>query len=146
MKVILTTDVPKVGNKYDVKKFKDGFARNVLIARGLAILATPKALAQLDGKKKLMKLHKDDELQSFSEIVEKIKNKEIKIKVKCNEKGHLFKAVNSKDVALYIKEELNLDIDENDLEKINIKELGKHNIKIKKGENEASFDINIIAL
>jgi len=146
MKVILTTDVPKVGNKYDVKEFKDGFARNVLIAKGLAKLATPSALAELDEKKKLIQLHKKGELESFNDLVEKIKNKKIEIKVKCNDKGHLFKAVNSKDVVSYIKEELGESIDENDLEKINIKKLGKHNIKIKKGENEASFHINIVAI
>jgi hypothetical protein len=47
MKVILLTDVPKVGNRYDVKDFADGYAKNVLIAKGLAELATPHALMKL---------------------------------------------------------------------------------------------------
>ncbi len=57
MKVILLTDIPKVGNKYDVKEFKEGYAQNVLLAKGLAILATPGELVKIeDRKKKMLKI------------------------------------------------------------------------------------------
>ncbi|HQC46340.1 MAG TPA: 50S ribosomal protein L9, partial [Candidatus Paceibacterota bacterium] len=52
MKVILLTDVPKIGNRYDVKELKDGFAQNALIAKGLAVLATKSELAKIENRKK----------------------------------------------------------------------------------------------
>ncbi len=55
MKVILLTDIPKVGNKYDVKEFKEGYAQNVLLSKGLACLATKSELAKLDDRKNKLK-------------------------------------------------------------------------------------------
>ena len=52
MKVIFLQDVPKVGKRHDVKEINDGYVMNFLIPRKLAILATPKAVAELDKRKK----------------------------------------------------------------------------------------------
>ena len=60
MKVILLTDIPKVGNKYDVKDFKEGYAQNVLLAKGLACLATKAELAKLDDRKRVMEKKKQE--------------------------------------------------------------------------------------
>src|SRR5680860_1422432 len=98
MKVILLTDVPKVGNRYEVKEFKDGYARNVLIAKGLAILATPKALIDLNKKKSEMTNKKKEEDDTFNSLLNNIKSKKIILKVKANEKGHLFKGIGPRDV------------------------------------------------
>jgi large subunit ribosomal protein L9 len=54
MKVILLADVPKVGNRYDIKDLKEGYAPNVLISKGLACLATKAELAKLDDMKNKM--------------------------------------------------------------------------------------------
>ena len=51
MKVILLKDVPKIGQRYDIKDFADGYARNALINKGLAIQATPAELAKIDAIK-----------------------------------------------------------------------------------------------
>ncbi len=143
MKVILLTDVPKVGNRYDIKELKDGFAQNVLIARGLAILATPKALADLANKKSKMSQKKNTEIETFNDLVKSLKDRKISIKVKANEKGHLFKSIGSRDIVKTIKEEMNLDVDEKNIIMENIKELGVHKIILKKGETQGDFEINI---
>ncbi len=145
MKVILTTDVPKVGNRYDVKELKDGFAQNVLIARGLAILATPKALSQLADKKKNMTQEKNEEIENTSNLIKNLKSQKIIIEVKCNEKGSLFKAVNSSDVVNAIKGEAGLIVEKNIIDVGHIKEIGIHKIKIKKGITEGEFQIEIVA-
>ena len=62
MKVILLTDIPKVGNRYDVKEFKDGYAINVLISKGLAEMATPHALGKLASKKAEMDKKRKEEV------------------------------------------------------------------------------------
>ena len=90
MKVILLTDVPKIGNRYDVKELKDGFAQNALIAKGLAILATKSELAKIENRKKETDQKKALGNRLFEEILSKVNDKEIIIKAKANDKGHLF--------------------------------------------------------
>ena len=132
MKVILLTDIPKVGNKYDVKDFKEGYAQNVLLAKGLAILATKSELAKIEAKKKQKIKKKEEEMSSFKELISSVGNKTIVVKAKANEKGHLFKSVNTKDVVLAIKEIANIDIDESSLLMEHIKSVGTFTITISK--------------
>ena len=103
MKVILLIDVPKIGKKDDVLELKDGFAHNVLISKGKAILATPQALSQLESKKAKREREKQEENKTFSSLVSEINNKKITIKAKANDKGVLFKSVTPKDVSIAIK-------------------------------------------
>jgi len=144
MKVILLTDIPKVGNKYDVKEFKEGYAQNVLLAKGLAILATPGELAKLEDRKKKMLKIKEEETKSFNDLIATVGNKTIVIKAKANEKGHLFKAVGPHDVAQAIKETALFEIDEKSIIMEHIKTLGMHKITIKKGDKKGECQIEII--
>lgn len=143
MKVILLTDVPKVGNRHDVKNLKDGFAQNVLIARGLAILATPQAIANLNDKKSKMSEKKEIEVKTFESLIEALNNKKILIKEKANEKGHLFKSISARDVVSAIKDQVGIKIEENTIVVDHIKELGVHTVVIKKGKSEGKFEIEI---
>jgi large subunit ribosomal protein L9 len=143
MKIILTTDVPKVGNKYDLKEFKDGYA-NVLITKGLALLATPKAIADLNNKKAGIEKKKEEEIKLFDSIIATVDNKKIEIKAKANEKGHLFKSVNASDVATAIKDITGVEIDEGSIIMEHIKELGNHVIEIKKGNKKGKCEIVVI--
>ena len=145
MKVILITDVPKVGNKGDVKNLKDGYAQNVLIARNLAILATPKALADLEAKKLKVNEKKEEEAKDFDSLIKILKGKKIKIQVKANDKGHLFKAVSASDIVNAIKKEINIIIEENSLALDHIKELGVHTVILKKGKTEGKFNIEVVS-
>jgi len=146
MKVILLTDIPKVGNKYDVKDFKEGYAQNVLLAKGLACLATKTELAKLEDRKKQMQKKKEEEIELFNNLISSVGNKVIIIKVKANEKGHLFKAVGPHDVFLAIKEFTGIEIDEKSLMMEHIKTLGSHTISIKKGDKKGECQIVVEAL
>lgn len=141
MKVILLTDVPKVGKKYEVKDFKEGYAQNVLLSRGLAELATPHALAKIARYQEALNNKKQDEKAAFDKLINSLHDKKILVKANANEKGHLFKAVSSRDVVEAIKATSGLDIEENLLKLNNIKELGSHEVLIKKGEREGRFEI-----
>lgn len=141
MKVILLTDVPKVGKKYEVKDFKEGYAQNVLLSRGLAELATPHALAKIARYQEALNNKKQDEKAAFDKLINSLQDKKILVKANANEKGHLFKAVSSRDVVEAIKVTSGLDIEENLLKLNNIKELGSHEVLIKKGEREGRFEI-----
>lgn len=146
MKVILLTDIPKVGNKYDVKDFKEGYAQNVLLSKGLACLATKQELAKLEDRKRIMQKKKEEEVQSFKNLISSVDGKSITIKAKANEKGNLFKSVGPHDVFLAIKESTNIEIDEKSLIMEHIKNLGAHKISIKKGDMKGECNILVEAL
>lgn len=146
MKVILLTNVPKVGNKYDIKDLKEGYAQNVLLSKGLAVLATKQELAKLEAIQRQMKMKHDEEIKLFKELISVIDSKTINIKAKANEKGVLFKAVGPSDVAKSIKEITGLDIDTNSINMEHIKSIGEHKVSIKKGDNKGECKIVIEAI
>ena len=143
MKIILTTDVPKVGNRYDLKEFKDGYA-NVLIAKGVALLATPKAIADLKAKKDSMDRKKEEEMKVFESMITTIDNRKIEVKAMANDKGHLFKAVNASDVAKAIMEVAGVEVDSANIVMEHIKELGSHTVEIKKGNKKGKCEVVVI--
>lgn len=146
MKVILLTDIPKIGNKYDVKEFKEGYAQNVLLSKGLACLATKAELSKLEDRKRKIQLDKEHADNLFDELINQVNNKLIIIKVKSNDKGHLFKAVLPRDVSVSIKENTSLYIDEGAIIMEHIKELGLYSIMIKKGDKKGKCQIKIESL
>lgn len=143
MKVILLTDIPKVGNKYDVKDFKEGYAQNVLLSKGLACLATKSELIKLEDRNRQIQKRKEDETKTFSDLISSVSDKTITIKAKANEKGHLFKAVGPHDVIVAIKEISGIVIDEQSLVMDHIKTLGPHSVSIKKGDKRGECKIII---
>lgn len=143
MKIILTTDVPKVGNRYDLKEFKDGYA-NLLINRGLALLATPKAISELNTKKVGIEKKREDEMIAFDSLVASINNTKIEIKAKANEKGHLFKSVNAHDVAKAIMDITGIEVDATSIVMEHIKEVGTHTVEIKKGDKKGKCEVVVI--
>ncbi len=146
MKVILLTDIPRVGNRYDVKDFKEGYAQNVLISRGLAILATPTELAKLAEKKSKLEKIKNEEEETFALLISGISGASIKIFAKANEKGHLFKAISPADVREALRDGLKIEIDEGSIIVPHIKELGTHKVTIKKGSQMGECQIVVEAL
>ena len=146
MKVILLTDIPKIGNKYDVKDFKEGYAQNVLLAKGLACLATKAELQKLEDRKKQMEKKREEEKESFKNLISKIDNTIVTIKVKANEKGHLFKSVGASDVISAIKEITGIVMDEKSLKMEHIKTVGLHTISIKRGDEKGECQIKIEAI
>lgn len=141
MKVILLIDVPKIGKKDDVLELKDGFAHNVLISKGKAILATPQALSQLESKKAKREREKQEENKTFSSLVSEINNKKITIKAKANDKGVLFKSVTPKDVSIAIKNLIGETVDDKYIIMEHIKSIGKHSVVLKKGNLEGMCEI-----
>lgn len=146
MKIILLTDIPRVGNKYDIKDFKEGYAQNVFLSKGLACLATKAELTKLEDRKRQMQKKKEDEMKSFNDLISSVGDKIITIKAKANEKGHLFKAISPHDVILAIKEISGIEMDEHSLTMNHIKTLGLHTISIKKGDKRGGCQITVEAL
>lgn len=143
MKVILLTDVPKIGNKYDIKDFKEGYAQNVLLSKGLACLATPKEIQKIESIKRAQKQKREEEIALFEDIVKQLNDKVVIIKAKANEKGVLFKSVGPRDISLAIKSNNNLDLKEDYLKMEHIKTTGEHLVKIKMLDKTGEFKVRI---
>ena len=111
MKVILLKDVKGSGKAGDIINVSDGYARNFLIAKGVALEATTKNLNDLQGKKDSAQHKLDVEKAENLEIAKKLEGKEIVVKSKVGQGGKLFGAVTSATVAEKIKENFSLDVD-----------------------------------
>ena len=143
MKVILLKDVKGSGKAGEVLNVADGYARNFLLAKGLACEAYAKNMNALQGKQ-ASKQHKIDVEKADNEaIAEKLKDRKIEIKAKAGQGGRLFGAVTASTISDKIKELYNINIDK---KKINlngeIKSYGEFtaNIKLSQG---VSFSLKI---
>jgi len=142
MKVIFLQDVSRVGKKYDTKEVNDGYAMNFLLPRKLAVTATPKAVAELEIRKKEIVLKREVQENLLLKNLEEIKGKVVTIKGKANDKGHLFSAIHKKEIIEEMKKQLNAEISEEFiiLEKP-IKEIGECEIPISIKDKNSSFKL-----
>lgn len=142
MKVIFLQDVPRVGKKYDIKEVNDGYAMNFLLPRKFAEMATPKAIALLEMRKKEIVVEREVQTDLLMKNLEEIKNKIITIKVKADEKGHLFSKIHIKEIVDEMKKQNHADIKEEFivLEKP-IKEIGEFDIPIEIKSKKSSFKL-----
>ena len=99
MKVILLADVKGTGKKNYVIEVSDGYARNCLFKKKLAIEATSTEINAVQNKLKAQEFHKAEEIKKWKELAAKMKNAEIKCTVKCGENGKIFGSVTSKEIA-----------------------------------------------
>jgi len=129
MKVIFLQDVPRVGNRYDIKEVPDGYAMNFLIPRKLAQRATPEAVAKLKQKKQNIEVGKKVQEDLLIKNLEEIKERVLHIRVKADDKGHLFAGLKAKDIVEAMQKEHGADISEDSIKlKKPIKEIGEYEI------------------
>ncbi len=115
MKVILKQDVKGLGKKEQMVEASDGYARNFLLPRGLAVEATSSNVNIMKTKKEAEAQKKDREIAQAKELAKKIKDITVTLKVKAGENGKLFGSITSKDVAEALKTQQKLDIDKKKL-------------------------------
>ena len=104
MRVILLRDVPKVGKKFEVKEVAAGYARNLLLTRNLAKVATPEALQWLEMQKELQSQKSEEELKHAQELASSLDDLEVPLAVKVGEGGQLFESINAQKIAERLKE------------------------------------------
>ena len=135
MKVILKADVKSLGKKGELVNTSDGYARNFLFPKGLAVEANASAMNDFNNKEQAKKFHKAEEIKAAEEVKAIIDGKTFSFKAKAGANGKLFGSITSKDVALKIKEELNIDIDKRKIDMSDIKAFGtvKAEVKVYQG-------------
>lgn len=111
MKVILKQDVKSLGKKENLVDVNDGYARNYLFPRGLAVEASSGNINVMNTKKEAEKTKKDRELASAKQLAAKIKEATVVIKTKSGESGKLFGSITSKDISDKLKSDFGFDVD-----------------------------------
>lgn len=111
MKVILQSDVKRLGKKGDLIDVAEGYARNYLIPRGLAVIANEGNLKNLKAQRAQEKAKSDREEALAREVAATLEKLQIKIGAKTGESGRLFGSITASDVAEAIKEESGIEVD-----------------------------------
>lgn len=132
MKVILLEDIKGVGKKDEVINASDGYAKNFLFPKKLAIEANSGNMGRLKNKQDSMAHKRELEKEKAQEIAKKIDNITLILKVKAGENGKIFGGVTSKEIADNLKKEYQIEVDKKKIMlKDTIKTLGSFNIDIK---------------
>lgn len=147
MKVILLDNIKGVGKKDEIINANDGYARNFLLPKKLAVEANTSNLAKLKSKQDSNAFKKSEDKKEAEEIKEKLEKITLKIEVKAGDNGKIFGGVTSKEISeqLQIQNKLNVD-----KKKINLKEtiknLGMFTIEVKLFEGIiAKLKVNVVA-
>ena len=147
MKVILLSDIKGVGKKDQVIEASDGYARNFLFPKKLAVEANSTNMNNLKAKQESNQYRKDVEKQEAQKIAEKLKGIMLKVRVKAGENGKIFGGVTSKEISEGLKKDYNIVIDKKKIMLADtVKTLGTITVDIKLYEGvTGKLKVDIIA-
>ncbi len=132
MKVILLKDVPGQGKRSDVIDVADGYARNYLFPRGLAVTASKGKIKELADRRQTMARKEKELEQQARELAARLNDLTVVIAAKAGEGGRLFGSVNNKDIADTLADKYNIELDKKKLVlKEPIKQLGAFSVTAK---------------
>ena len=132
MKVILKADIKGVGKKDQVINASDGYARNILFPKNLAVEANAENMSKLKAKQDSNAFKKSQEKEEAQKIADKLSKILMKVQVKAGENGKIFGGVSSKEIAENLEKQYNIKVDKKKIDlKETIKTLGMFTIEIK---------------
>jgi large subunit ribosomal protein L9 len=141
MKVVFLQDVPNVARAGDTKEVADGYARNYLLAKNLAVIARPGAAEDV-------KAHLESRAQTekFKKLADQLEGKEIVLKVKLGAKGRMHGSVGAADISKELKNAFDLEVDKRKIELAEpIRQVGNYEITIKLAKDvNPKIKVNII--
>jgi len=131
MKVLLLQDVYKLGRAGDVKKVANGYGRNYLIPQGLAVLATPGAMAQAQ----TIRVEADKQRailnQEMSGVAEQLKGLVLTFPARASETGRLYGSINTRMIADAISEKVGVEISHRQIDSQPLRMIGEHPVHIR---------------
>ena len=132
MKVVLREDVDHLGHKGDLLEVADGYARNFLVPRGLAMKATKGIVAQADAMRRSRSARDARDQSAAADIAARLDAATIRLSVRAGEGGKLFGSVTSTDVAEAVQTQTGIDVDRRVIDLPEpIKELGTANVSVR---------------
>ena len=130
MRIILTTNIKKLGKIGDLVEVKNGFARNLLLPNNMALRENKKNLEYYEKIKEEIKNKEEKKLEEAKKVIERIKNLNIKFYKEADEKDQLYGSISKKEIINQLKNN-DVNIHSDDIEMQNpIRELGEHEIAI----------------
>lgn len=129
MKVLLRDDVTGVGHKGDLCEVSDGYARNFLLPRGLAMRATEGVDAQAEGMRRARAIRDAQDREAAEEIAKTLVSKVLTITARASDEGRLFGSIASTDVAATVAEQTGVELDRRQVVlDDHIKDVGTHTV------------------
>lgn len=147
MDIILIQDVDNLGGKNELVKVKNGYARNFLIPRGLAVEASPSNKKQLEERLKQVKKKEEKMLAEINSVVAKLKEAPLKVGAKTGTSGKIFGSVTALQISRAIRDQKGYEIDRKKIS-INeeVKELGTYKATIDFGNGQqADVEFEVVA-
>ncbi|MFZ5823755.1 MAG: 50S ribosomal protein L9 [Bacillota bacterium] len=147
MKVILKADVKGTGKKGQTLEVSDGYARNFLLPRGLAVEASAGALKAIEEEKKVQVAKQERMINELKALRDRLEGQTVRLPAKCGEGGRLFGSITNKDVAGAISKFLGKEFDRKLIELGSpIKSLGVYPVSLKFGHNiSGTVNVEIVA-
>ena len=131
MQVILQADVKGTGKKGELHNVSDGYARNFLLPRKLAIEAKNQAMNELRQREESTAFHKAEEVAAAKAVADVLEGKVVIIQAKAGESGKLFGSVTAKEIAAAIASQLKVDFDRRKLHVKEIKAVGDYPAEVR---------------
>jgi len=126
MKVMLTKDVYKLGRAGDVKKVADGYGRNFLIPQGLAVLATPGALKQVERIKAQAEIRRAEQNKELQGLADEISGVVLTFAAKAGETDKLYGSITTQNVADALQEKIRYEVKRHQIDMQPIRMLGEY--------------------
>jgi large subunit ribosomal protein L9 len=147
VKIILRADVDRVGNKGDLLDVADGYARNYLLPRGLAMAATTGAVAQAESMREARSRRDAADRESAEAVRDRLSSTVVRIPAQSGTDGRLFGSVTAADVADAIVAQLGVELDRKRLHLDEpIRALGVHDVTLRlHAEVEAHVSVEVVA-
>jgi len=147
MQVILIQDVNNLGGTNEVVNVKNGYARNFLFPRQMAIEASPSNMKQLEERLKQQKKKEEKMLAEVNKVVDVLKQSPVKIGAKTGTSGRIFGSVTSVQIARAIRDQKGYEIDRRRIHLVDdVKELGTYKAKIDFGNGqETEVELEVVA-
>jgi large subunit ribosomal protein L9 len=131
MKVLLLKDVFKLGRAGDIKRVADGYGRNFLLPQGLAVLATPGALKQVDRIKTEATIQRNALNEELSEVAGQLNGTRLSFSARASETGKLYGSITTQMIADSLSEKTGVEINKRQVFAQPLKSLGEHNVEIR---------------
>lgn len=144
MKVILKADVKGTGKKGDIIEVSEGYAKNFLLKKKLAEIATESGINEINQRKAAEAFHKSEEIKAMQKLAGELNGKTVNLSIKTGENGKVFGSITSAQVASALAE-MGFDVDKKKIQiEGNIKAVGLYEAKIKLMENiESKITISV---
>ena len=144
MKVILLENVKSLGKKGEIVNVNDGYARNFILPKKLGVEATGKNLNDLKLQKNNEKKVAQENLDAAKELAAELSAGKVELAIKVGEGGRTFGSVSSKEIAVAVKDQMQLDIDKKKIQlKESINSLGTHIVTVKL-HPEVSAELKVV--